>query len=70
MANEIYELKNFDAETASEQELRDLVNHLKYQISNTYAYWVGEWAGARRAKSARNGAFVSKEEIINYLNGK
>jgi hypothetical protein len=68
MAIEIHELKNFNVKTASEQELRELVEHLQKQMNETYVYWVGEWAGSRKAKSTRNGEYVSKEEVINYLN--
>jgi len=66
--NEIHELKNFPVSTASEKELRDLVKHLQDQMNSTYVYWVGEWNNAHRTRSTRDGEFVSKEEVINYLN--
>ena len=65
---EIHELKNFNVLTATEQEMRDLITHLQYQMNNTYVYWVGEWAGGKHAKSTRNGHFVDKKEVIDYLN--
>jgi hypothetical protein len=68
MKNEIHELKNIDATTYPEEKLRKLVKHLQDQMNDTYVYWVGEWNNAHRARSTRDGEFVSKEEVINYLN--
>jgi hypothetical protein len=68
MANEIQKLKNINASTYPENKLRDLVKHLQDQMNNTYAYWVGEWNNAHRAKSTRTSKFASKKEVINYLN--
>ena len=68
MANEIQKLKNINATTYPENKLRDLVKHLQDQMNNTYVYWVGEWNNAHRAKSTRTSKFVSKQEVINYLN--
>ncbi|MDR1804175.1 MAG: hypothetical protein LBQ94_11280 [Treponema sp.] len=65
----VVKLRNFDTSTATLQEFRDLVQHLQDQMNNTYVYWVGEWADGKRARSTRNGQFISKEEVINYLNG-
>ena len=72
MANvkEIYELKNFNVSTASEQEMRHLITHLQNQMETTYEYWVGEWAGSRKARSIRTGEFVKCQEVIEYLNNK
>lgn len=69
MKNEIHELKNVNVATVSEKKLRGLVKHLQEQMNDTYVYWVGEWAGGRKARSTRDGKFVSKADIINYLNG-
>jgi len=65
----IFELKSVNAITAPEQKLRELVKHLQDQMNDRYVYLVGEWANARRAKSTRNGQFVSKDEVKNYLDG-
>jgi len=65
---EIYELKNFNVSTASEQEMRVLITHLQKQMDTTYIYWVGEWAGSRKARSIRTGEFVKNQEVIDYLN--
>ena len=72
MANvkEIYELKNFNVSTASEQEMRELITYLQKQMETTYVYWVGEWAGSRKARSIRTGEFVKTQEVIDYLNNK
>ena len=67
--NAIFELKNIDASTHPEKDLRELARHLQHQMDHTYVYWVGEWAGAKHAKNTRNGHFASKEEVIGYLNG-
>jgi hypothetical protein len=69
MANDvIHELKSVNTQTASLRELRELVAHLQEQMNTTYVYWVGEWNNGHRAKSTRNGEFVSTDEVINYLN--
>ena len=65
----IFELKSVNTVTAPEQKLRELVKHLQDQMNGRYVYLVGEWANAHRAKSTRNGQFVSKDEVINYLDG-
>ena len=72
MANEkdFFELKNFKVSTASEQEMRDLITHLQNQMGTTYEYWVGEWAGSRKARSIRTGEFVKSQEVIDYLNNE
>lgn len=56
-----------DVETASEEELRELVKHLQKQMSETYVYWVGIWNNANRAVSTRNGRFVFRQEAIDFL---
>jgi two-component SAPR family response regulator len=63
----ILKLKDIDTATAPIQELRDLVKHLQDQMNNTYVYWVGEWNNAHRARSTRNGKFVSNDEVKRYL---
>jgi hypothetical protein len=68
MANEIQKLKNINASTYPENKLRDLVKHLQDHMNSTYVYWVGEWAGSKKIRSTRDGKFVSKQEVINYLN--
>ena len=60
-------LLNLDVDKASEEELRSLVKHLQEQMKNTYAYWVGHGNGGNRACSTRNGLFVTKKEVIDYL---
>lgn len=61
------ELMNLDVQNVTEEKLRRLVEHLQDQMRNRYIYLVGEWRNARRAKSTRNGQFVSAQEVINYL---
>jgi hypothetical protein len=63
----IFNLKSVNADTATEKELRELVKHLQGQMENRYMYVVGEWANGQRIRSTRNGQFVSKEEVKNYL---
>jgi hypothetical protein len=63
----IFNLKSVNADTAPEKELRELVKHLQNQKENRYMYKIGEWAGGQHAISTRNGHFVRKEEVINYL---
>jgi len=60
-------LESINLEKASEQEMKDLIIHLKDQFKTRYKYLVGEWQNARRAKSTRNGQFVSRDEVIEYL---
>ena len=67
-ANPAFKLKNIDASTYPEKKLRELVKHLQDQMSDTYVYWVGEWAGSRKARSIRDGRAVKKQEVIDYLN--
>ncbi|MGI6651622.1 MAG: hypothetical protein ACOX4Y_07715 [Limnochordia bacterium] len=65
----MYELLNVDADKASEEKLRALVKHLQGQMRDVYVYWVGNWGRGNQACSTRNGQFVSKKEVIDYLNG-
>ncbi|NLK09227.1 MAG: hypothetical protein GX316_11115 [Firmicutes bacterium] len=65
----MYELLNVDADTASEERLRALVKHLQGQMRDVYVYWVGNWGKGNQVRSTRNGQFVSKKEVIDYLNG-
>jgi len=51
----------------SEKEAKNELIHLAEQFKVRYKYLIGEWAGDRRAKSTINGKFVSKEEVIKYL---
>jgi hypothetical protein len=62
-----FELKNIDVTTCPAQKLRELVKHLQGQMNDTYVYLVGEWSNGHRAKSTRDGQFVSGDEIIKYL---
>ncbi|NLC92845.1 MAG: hypothetical protein GX677_05190 [Treponema sp.] len=60
-------LESLNLEDATENEMRELLNHLRNQFKTRYKYLVGEWQGARRAKSTRNGQFVKGEEVVKYL---
>jgi hypothetical protein len=51
----------------SDKEAKNELIHLAEQFKVRYKYLVGEWAGDRRAKSTISGKFVSKEEVITYL---
>jgi hypothetical protein len=64
-----FNLKSVDVATLPEQKLREMVKHLQDQMNNRYMYLVGEWANGYRAKSTRDGKFVSRDEVINYLDG-
>lgn len=63
-------LESFNPETATNSEMKQLIIHLKSQFKTRYNYLVGEWANAHRAKSTRNGQFVSSKEVIEYLGKK
>ena len=65
----MYELLNEDADKASEEKLRALVKHLQGQMRDVYVYFVGNWGRGFQACSTRKGQFVSKKEVIDYLNG-
>ena len=52
----------------NKKEAQDYIIHLRDQFRDRYKYLVGEWRGARRAKSTRNGQFVPNEKVIDYLN--
>jgi hypothetical protein len=58
-------LESGDPDTLEEAiaRLRELKNHFR----TSYQYVVGDWSGARRAKNTQDGQFVTKEEVINYL---
>lgn len=57
--------KDFDK--FSKVDAINLLKDLRYQFKNRYKYLVGEWQNAHRAKSTRDGQFVAKEEVIDYL---
>jgi hypothetical protein len=67
--NAIFLLKSVDTTTVPEQELRNLVLHLQNQMNNIYTYLIGEWNNGHRARSTRNGQFVSADEVKQYLDG-
>jgi hypothetical protein len=58
-------LESGDPDTLSEAIER--LQHLKIHFMTSYRYVVGEWSGGRRAKDTQNGQFVTKEEVIHYL---
>jgi hypothetical protein len=58
-------LESGDPNTLSEAIER--LQHIKIHFKTRYQYVVGEWSGARRAKDTQNGQFVTKEEVIEYL---
>ena len=58
-------LESGDPDTLSEAIAR--LQHLRVQFKTSYRYLVGEWGAARRAKDTQNGQFVTKEEVIRYL---
>jgi len=60
-------LSSTDVANASCEELRELCQHMQDQMKKRYNFLVGEWVGARRAKNTRNGKFVSKDDVIKYL---
>ncbi len=60
-------LESINVETATDEELRNILSHLKDQFKTRYKYIVGEWRNAHRAKSTRNGQFVKAQEVIDYL---
>ncbi|MGA2378890.1 MAG: hypothetical protein ABSG85_06235 [Spirochaetia bacterium] len=61
-------LESGDPDTLSEAIAR--LQHLRVHFRTSYRYVVGEWSGGRRAKDTRNGQFVTKEEVIEYLEAK
>jgi len=58
-------LESGDPDTLSEAIER--LQHIKIHFRTSYQYVVCEWGGARRAKDTQNGQFVTKEEVIKYL---
>ena len=61
----IFESTNFSE--LSHDGAIELLEHLRDQFSERYMYLVGEWQNGHRAKSTRDGRFVSKQEVIDYL---
>lgn len=60
-------LESGDPDTLSEAIAR--LQHLRVQFKTSYRYLVGEWSDARRAKDTQNGQFVTKAEVVSYLEG-
>jgi hypothetical protein len=61
-------LESGDPDTLEEAVER--LQHLKIHFMTSYRYVVGEWGGGRRAKDTTNGQFVTKEQVISYLEGE
>lgn len=61
---------NKDIEQLSGDEAKEFLLHLRKQFKERYTYLVGEWQNARRAKNTRDGQFVSREEVIDFLQNK
>jgi hypothetical protein len=49
------------------EEAIERLQHIKVHFRKSYRYIVGQWSGARRAKDTLNGQFVTKDQVINYL---
>jgi len=49
------------------EEAIERLQHIKIHYRESFRYIVGEWSGGRRAKDTLNGHFVTKEEVIRYL---
>jgi hypothetical protein len=49
------------------EEAIERLQHIKIHFRKSFRYIVGEWSGGRRAKDTLNGQFVTKEEVIRYL---
>ena len=49
------------------EEAIDRLRRIKIHFRKSFRYVVGEWSGGRRAKDTRNGQFVTREEVIGYL---
>jgi hypothetical protein len=60
-------LESGEPDTLAEAIAR--LRHLKLQFRTSYRYVVGQWSDARRAKDTQNGQFVTKEQVIAYLEG-
>ena len=58
-------LESGDPDTLAEAVAR--LQQLRHQFRTRYRYIVGEWQGGRRAKDTFNGQFVTKEQVIEYL---
>jgi hypothetical protein len=58
-------LESVDPDTLEEAIAR--LQQLRIHFRTSYRYVVGEWSGGRRAKDTQNGQFVTKEEVIGYL---
>jgi hypothetical protein len=58
-------LESGDPDTLDEAIER--LQHIKIHFRKSYRYVVGEWSAGRRAKDTTNGQFVTKEEVIAYL---
>jgi hypothetical protein len=61
-------LESGDPDTLDEAIAR--LGVLKNHFRTSYQYVVGDWSGARRAKNTQDGQFVTKEEVIGYLEAK
>jgi IS30 family transposase len=58
-------LESGDPDTLAEAIAR--LQQLRIHFQTSYQYVVGDWSGARRAKDTHDGRFVTKEEVIEYL---
>jgi hypothetical protein len=65
---EIFELNDERVNTMTEKEAKETLNHLRKQFQERYNFLLGIWAGSKKAKSTRDGKFVSIQEVINWLN--
>jgi len=61
-------LESGDPDTLEEAIAR--LGALRNHFRTSYQYVVGDWSGARRAKNTQDGQFVTKEEVITYLESK
>jgi len=60
-------LESGDPDTLAEAIAR--LRQLRNQFRTSYRYIVGEWQSGRRAKDTQNGHFVTRGEVLEYLEG-
>lgn len=60
-------MEEINLDNASMEELKEVILHLRRQFRTRYSYLVGEWQHAKRVKSTRDGQFISKDALVEYL---
>jgi len=64
---DIFELNKDAINSMTELEAKNTLEHIREQFQERYMFLLGTWSGSKRAKSTRDGKFVSLDSIEKWI---